>query len=820
MFTLTLRSVRAHRSRLTLTMLAIAMSVSFLTASFVLADSLRSVFGDVAVEIYDGVDAEVRAGTGAFDTIETGDRFPRSSIDVLGDIEGVSAVIPVLEAENTVFSVDSAGDIQRQAGPPTLTFSTFGDSAASPFTTVAGRAPVAGEVMLDTAQARALDVTVGDRVTIASPGGSDEFTLSGTITFGEFESGVSPYFLLFDLATTQSLLDAEGRIDSASIILDDGVELAQIRSVLDEALQDKALQDDAFADTLIVVDQQALVAEQNSEFGEVIDMIQTALLVFALITLFVSTFVIANTFAVVVGQQRRQIGLLRAVGALPGQAIRVVLAEAATVGVIASALGLAGGIAMAEGIKALVEAVTTGGFPDGPTRVLPRTLVVGAVLGIGVTTVSALIPARRAGRVAPLDAMRAASSSAGRPGGFVDRALTSTIGRLGAAGRLAASGVARNPRRVLATSMSMIIGLALITAMTVLTASYRSTLRDNVAGGFDADVIVTGIDGVPVPYDAITSIATLPDVSAASGFGTTEVRIATDLATDIAVDVDMDMEMDIVIDIAGFQPATADGVVALQPVSGDLETITGNQAIITESFADERMLAVADVLPVEFSDGYVAALQISAVVADSPVIDAGLFVDEALIGDHARNVDASIAAIRLDTNADGTAAFDSVTTALAGYPQLDVVTVADHVAARQALADQLLAIVNGLLALTIIVALTGIANTVALSLLERRAELGLLRAVGMSRRQIRRTVRLEAFTLSGVGAVVGIIVGVVLAAFALLVAPDGFIDTVSIPLTSIAVSGSVCVGCGVLAATLPARRAARLDPLDAIATIE
>ena len=796
MIMLTLQSLRAHRSRLALTLVAVATAVSFVTASFVLADSLRAVFGDVSAEIYHGVDAEIRAGEGTFDTLATGDRFDASSIDGIAELDGVASVTPVLGGENVVFTVGADGDPLRQTGPPTLTFSTFGDSPASPFSTVTGGAPEAGEVMLDTAQARALGIGVGDPVAVTGPTGTETFTLSGTIVFGVTESGVSPYFLLFDLSTMQRLLDAPGRIDSASVVLADSVGLEAVLTGIEAGLPDG----------LLVADQATLVAEQNGEFGEVIDMIGTALLVFAAITLFVSTFIIANTFAVVVGQQRQQMGLLRAIGARRGQATAVVVAEAAVVGVLASILGLIGGLGVAEGIKALVESVTSGGFPEGPTRVLPRTIAAAVAVGVGVTTISAILPARRAGTVPPLAAMRpgtdaiSATGPNGRLGRLLQWVLGATIGRLGPAGQIAVTGVARNPRRVLTTSMSMVIGLAVIAAMAVLGTSYRSTLETATASGFDADVIVTGDDGVAVPYTAIDDLLALPDVAAASGYGVTEV-----------------LHNGVVTRIAGHQSSTADGVVVFESEAGHVGPLGPGEAYITAAFADDEGLTVGETTTVEFSNGQRTDLTVRAIVAESSVVNAELMVDATLVSAHARNVDADVAAVRFADGVDPGEGERAVAAALAAHPQLDVEHIDDYISSRQAQADQIMTLANGLLVLTIVVALVGIANTAALSVIERQAEIGLLRAVGMSRRQVRQMVRYEALALSSIAAVAGVGIGVAVASLTAALLPDAFIASLEVPYQSLAIFAVICIGFGVAAAALPARRAGRLDVLDAVA---
>lgn len=789
---LIIRSLLAHRGRLALTLVAVTLSVSFVTAGFVLADSLRSVFGDVSSGIYDGVDAEIRAADGDFDQLASGQRFPEETLDAAASVPGVESIVPSLGGREVLFSVDDDG-VVRPTGPPTLTFSTTDQWDVSPFTPTSGRAPGRGEVMLDATQAEVLDAQVGDEVIVSTPDGLETFTLSGTVTFGDVEAGVIPYFLLFELETMQRLLDAPGLVDSAAVSVEPGVEVDTVVEDLQAALPG----------SLLVADRSQLVDEQNNEFGQVIGLIQTALLGFAFVTLFVSTFVIANTFAVLVGRQRQQIGMLRAIGASGGQAVGLVVAEAALVGIVASGLGLLGGIAVAEGIILLFETVTTGGFPEGPTLILPRTVAVAVAVGIGVTVASAVVPAIRAGRTSPMEALRpnlaGAVGAPSRTGRALQWLAGATVGRLGPAGGLAATGAARNPRRVLTTALSMIVGLTLIGSLTVLGASYRTTVEDTAELGYEADLIIVGDEGAAVPHAAVAALADLPEVAAAAGYGSTEV-----------------LHDGVVTTIAGFDSATADGVVVLDAIEGSTGPLAADQAIITEERAASGSLGVGDRIPVEFSDGAVVDLTVAAVIEPTDLIDSDLLVDAGLIADHARNVDADRGVVRLAEGIGPARGTEVVTRALADRPQLEITTMAEHTESLQARSSQLLALANGLLALTIVVALTGIANTVALSMLERGRELGLLRAVGMTRRQLRTMVRYEAAILSAIGAVAGLALGVGVALVAAPLLPDALVATTTIPIGSLAAYLLISVTFGVLAAALPARRAARRPILDAL----
>jgi len=795
-----LSSLNAHRGRLVLTTLVIALSVSFVTASFVLADSLRTVFGEVSSEIYRDVDAGVSRSEGTFDRVASGERFDQSELSAVRAVDGIEQVVPGIGAEFTLFTVDENGETLLPQGPPVLAFSIDADpldpaalSAAAPFSLIEGRAPVDGQIMLDTAQAAVLNVSVGDDVVVATPTGPEVFTLSGTVVFGEQESGVSPYFLLFNLATIQDLLDAPGQVDGAALLFDEGVDreavIDQVHAVL--------------SDTLFVTGQEQLIADQEGEFGELISVIQVALLGFAAITTLVSVFVIANTFAVLVSQQMRQLGLLRAIGATRRQAGFATVAEAALVGAIASAIGIGLGVLVAQAIKALFEAVTTGGFPDGPLEVLPRTIVIAVFVGIGVTVLSTAIPSWRAGRVTPIQALDdAAATVAVRRSvlGAMLSVLAGPVARLtGMSGRLASMNLQRNPRRVLSTAMSMIVGLALIAGMTVVGASYKSTLVDSMTSDFDADLIVTPVQGATVPFQALSAVADLEAADAASGFGATEVRFNGE-----------------VIDVASYQSEVANGVLDLGITQGTLTAFSQNKAAASVEFAEQNGLGVGDFVTIEFSDGTFVEVTLQAIFEDQSIVTSGLLVDESVVAAHARNADATLGAIRFNESMSAEQARTSVEATLAAYPQLEVQTVTDYLAARQALVDQILVLANALLVLTIIIAMTGIANTVALSMIERTRELGLLRSIGMSRRELRSMIRSEALMTSLTGAVIGTAVGVGVASLISAVLPSNVISQPVVPVGQVGVYLAVAVLLGTAAALLPAWRASRLNVVTAM----
>ena len=390
------RGVVANLGRLILTLISVFLGVAFVSGSFVLADSLRSIFDQVAEDAFVGVDAQVRAPRPELSSAELAvARFDDSIVETVAALPEAEYVEGGLFAFEQAYTLNAAGEVVRPLGPPVFTASWAGPSPTSSFELLDGTAPGEQAIVLDAVQAEAGGFAVGDQITVALPSGvSEVFTLAGIVQFGAQGDGGS-YFLLFDLPTTQRLLDVPGQIDGVLVNGVDSVSNNELLAAIEAVIPGE----------LEVVSGDTVIGEQQEAFAPFINIFGNILLGFAIVVLFVSIFIIYNTFAILVGQRTQQLGLLRSIGASGAQIRAMVLVESVIVGLVASLLGVFGGIGVAWLLKQLFS-VGGGAFPEGPLRILPRTVVVVFVVGLLVTVLSALIPAFRASRVSPLEEVR------------------------------------------------------------------------------------------------------------------------------------------------------------------------------------------------------------------------------------------------------------------------------------------------------------------------------------------------------------------------------------------------------------------------------
>jgi putative ABC transport system permease protein len=830
----TIKGLLAHKLRLALTALAIVLGVTFISGTFVLTDTLHNTFSVLFGNVYQKIDFQVRGvaqlGSGAN---ATRNELPESLVATVRRVPGVAAAEGGVEGYAQFVARDGQPIQTGSAG--TLAVSYDPDQQVSALHIIAGRPPAtSGDVVMDAGTAQKYHFTVGQSVRVLSVGPVRTFTISGIAEFGSVGNLAGATLAAFTLPTAQAVVQEVGQVDFIDVVTAPGASKPAVQRDIARVLP-AGVQ---------VVTGQTVVNENTSSVNQALSFFSTALLVFAFISLFVGGFTIFNTFSIIVGQRTRELALLRIVGASRRQVFRSVLAEAAITGLVSSVIGLGLGVLAALGLEALLR-----GFgitlPAGPLVFEPRTVVVGLAVGVGVTVIAAIGPARNAVRIPPIAALgdrapggdvslrrRFAWGAAvalagavllaiglaepaialvgvGAVGIFVGvamlspaiaRPLSSVIGRplarlLGEPGKLGRENSMRSPRRTAQTASALMVGLALVAAMSVFGASVSRSATSSVDQAISADLIVSATGTGQLSQSAPAKASAVPGVTATTTVYRSQFEFAGSLATLTAVTT----------------PHLADTLI-LRMAAGSAAALAQGELLIDSTTARSKHLSVGDTVPVKF-----------ALTGPSSVRIGGIYQANALIGSYLVSTGfflphfgpQSPGALLLRTNGSG--ADSGVTRALAAYPNAQVQTRAQFEQAQTASVNQVLGLVYALLALAVLIALIGIVNTLMLSVFERTREIGLLRAVGMKRRQVRTMIRSEAVILAIFGALIGIIIGTGMGiALVSSLKQQGITDTV-VPVSSLVVFLVLAALLGLLAASWPARRAARLDVLAAIA---
>jgi putative ABC transport system permease protein len=843
MWRTTLRSLGAHKRRLVGTCAAVLLGVAFLAGTLVLGDTMSNGFNAVFTEANAGTDAVVRSADEVGDDVDFAERglVDRSLAGDIAALDGVETVAPRIEGTARIVGAD--GDPLGGNGPPTVGGNWIADDALNPYDVADGRAPAQpGEVVIDRAAAEEGDLAVGDTTTVRTPD-PIPVTIVGLVTFGDADSqGPVTYAGFSDEQASDLFLPADDQASSIAVAAEPGVSQEALVEAIDAVLP-------RGVEALTGAE---LTAEMEDAIqADFLGFFETFLLVFAGIALVVATFSIYNTFSILVAQRTRESALLRALGASRGQVLRSVTVEALAVGVVASIGGIAVGLGLASGLLALMGALGMA-MPASSLVLSAGTIGVALAVGVVVTLLASLVPAVRAARTAPLAAIRAVAVDgsaaswpralagavvtaaglsvvvAGALGGEVPQAglgaLVTLVGvvmlgpivarpaagvlgaplaaRPGMSGTLARRNAMRNPRRTASTALALLVGVSVVSLITVVGASIKQSTADTVDEQFAGDLVIVG-DGFGLgglSTDLAPAIADLPEVDVSSAAGNAPMRIDGDDA--IATTYD---------------PATLDRVLDLGVTAGSLADVgTGQIAVSADYATDHGGLALGDPVEVTYPDGASEQVTVGAVFTEEDLFG-GLLVPEPAFRPHTAQPGDVVVMVTLAggvSEAEGERAVQAVADR---YGAPDVQTGAEYTDAVAGQIDQMLNVVYVLLAFAIVIALMGIANTLALSIHERTRELGLLRAVGQTRRQLRSMVRGEAVTVALFGTVGGVGLGMFLGwAMVEALADEGF-TSFALPATSLAAVVVVGALAGVLAAVRPARRAARLDVLDAIA---
>ncbi len=839
MWRVTIKGLLAHKLRLALTGLAIVLGVTFIAGTFVLTDTLHNTFDSLFGNVYQNIDFQVR-GVAQFGSGGTATRnpVPESLVATVQRVPGVEAAEGSVTGYAQYIAPD--GKAISTGGAPTLGLSFDPNAQISALRLVQGKDPTTPQqVVMDLGTAQKYGFKVGQSVRILLQGPTRTFTIVGLARFGTADNLAGATLAAFDTSTAQALMGEVGQFDTINVVAQPGADKTTVQRDIARALP-RGVE---------VVTGQTVVNEATNAIGQALGFLNTALLVFAFIALFVGGFTILNTFSITVGQRTRELALLRIVGASRRQVFRSVLGEAAIVGLVSSLIGLGLGVLAAIGLEKLLSGFGVT-LPSGPLVFEARTVIVCLVVGVGVTLVAAISPARRAVRIAPVAAVSAQQTEEEVPlrrrftrGGIifvvgvallawgltapaialvglgavlifvgvamlapaVARPMASVIGRplarlLGTSGRLGRENSMRSPRRTAQTSSALMVGLALVSAIAVFGASLSRSATASVDNAISADLIVstTNNAGNGNFSESVPQVASsVPGVTASTTVYGDQFEFRSSLESLLAIDT-KEMSQTVIL-------STTSGSGAPALAAGDL--------LVDTTTANSDHLTVGERVPVKFALTGPQTMRIGGIYQPNALVGHFL-VGDAFFVRHFQNP--LPGAVLLKT--DGSPGVQqAVARALAPYPNVKVQSRAQFEASESAQVNQLLGLVYALLALAVVIALIGIVNTLMLSVFERTHEIGLLRAVGMKRRQVRAMIRSESVILAVFGAIIGIIIGTGLGiALVSALHSQGITNTV-VPTSSLVVFLILAALLGLLAASWPARRAARLDVLAAIA---
>jgi len=845
---LILRNVGARKARLAMSALAIVLGVAFLSGVLVFSAGLSKTFdGIIQGTTPDGL---VRVeGAESFTAGESGVSAATISPAV---VEKLTALPEVELAEGNVdgfgmYVVDSDGDLLGGTGAPTLAFNRTeapNMDGGKVLALLDGRwGTGAEEIVLDEGSAEKAGYAIGDTVKLLTPAGQLErsATLVGTAEFNQGGTAGAT-LIIFDTPGAQEVfLGGRDAFTTVGLTAAEGVSQADLVAAANTVVPDG----------FEAVPGDQVVEESQDAMAQFLDVIKTFLLVFALIAVIVGAFIIVNTFSILVAQRTKESALLRALGASRRQVTAAVLAEAFVMALFASTVGIGLGWALARGLAAMFSSV---GLDIESTFLTLSTATVATsyAVGIVVTLVAALLPARRAGKVAPIAAMRddaaptrgslkrrtaiggvvlAASAAAaiagvtdapGMPaaawvgvGAFVSlltvavlspvighpvlAACRAVFGRLfGTTGRLAGENAMRDPRRTGATASALMIGLALVSTIAVMAGSMKASIDQLVDEQFAPDFIAQSVVFAPFSTQVGDQMEKVDGVATVSRQQLMEAQIDGETESIGAAD------------------ASFDDVSRLEAGQGSVDFGAG-KAILNEDKAEEEGWKVGDTLKLTFPGGREVSIQVGGIIRDNSVVVFGINVPLEVVEQAGIQRQDNALSIVLADGADAGTVQEGLEAVVEPVPLVEVNDREGFAESIRGQVNQLLYMIYGLLALAIIIAIIGIVNTLGLSVLERTREIGLLRSIGMTRRQLRGTITLESVAIAVLGAVLGMALGLVYGTLLQQVLKED-LAVLAIPFSQLVVFGGIAVVVGVLAAVIPAARASRLNVLEAIST--
>ncbi len=852
MLLVTLKGLLAYKLRLALTALAVVLGVSFVSGTYVLTDTITGFFDNTFRDVNKGIDINVTVGEiggvqdggggGAFADTE---RMPGSVLDTVEGVDGVDHAEGLVQGFAQM--LDKKGERYGGLGPPTFGFSWGNYQEFSPLKLKQGVAPTGpNDVVIDNSSARNMGYKVGDTVRVVLQGPARDFKIVGIVGFGSADNLGGATIVSWATPVAQQVLQKGTDWDQISVKVAAGESVSDVITRIQDVLPENYK----------VQTGQAAAAENADAINSSLSIFTNGILFFAGIALFVGAFIIANTFSIIVAQRSRELALLRSIGASRLQILASVLLEALVVGVVASAIGLIVGLGIGAGLRALVDAFSGGGgLPGSQVGLKPRTIIVGMSVGTLTTFLSALMPAVRGSRQPPIAALRqeavetverfpvrriaigvgAAVVAAltlgygmygqdvpvrfafvglGAVGVFLGIAMLSPLAvrpiaryigapmaRTGMPGHLARENARRNPRRTASTAGALMIGIAVVAAVSTLGSSIDRSVGKVLDRTVKADVILSNQAGTIDP-SVEARVKAVPSVAEVVPIRINQFRLGGKKRVLMAL-----------------PPVGSERAFDLEVTSGSAD-LGDTGLLLHQDIATKLEKVVGSSLELGFPKGPVT-LPVKGIYENNQAVGANYVISLAdFERQYVEQQDAMIFVVAKPGAASADVARAIERELKTDFPQIDVLDQ-DAFAERQAgQITSLLAVVNALLMLSIIIALLGIANTLALSVFERTREIGLLRAVGTSRRQTRRMIRYESVLIAVLGAVLGIGLGVIFGIAAVGALRDEGITETVLPIPTIVFVLLLSGFAGVLAAIFPARRAANLDVLQAIAAAE
>jgi putative ABC transport system permease protein len=839
-----LRGLLARKLRLALTALAVALGVTLIAGTYIFTDTITKSFDNIFTQTNRGTDVAITPN----DDLSGDENPPPIPARVLQQVRQVDGVA---EAEGSVFS---QGGSFRKADGSKLKGQGFNAIAGAhdvqrfeTFAPTDGHLPrTADEVAIPKATADNNDFRVGDKLQIQDAAPKKTYTISGIVTIAGVDSFGGGVIAVLTLPEAQRMTGKGDAYDEIAVAGKPGVSAAQLKQRIAPILPRNV--------EARTGSEQAQKQTRDIKTG-FLDVLRTALLAFAGISLFVGAFLIFNTFSITVAQRTREFALLRVLGAKRRQVLRSVLGEGLVIGIVGSAVGLVLGIGVAAGLKALFRAFGAD-LPSTNTVIETRTIIVSLVVGTVVTLISTLAPAFRATRVPPLAALREGLTAEQKRSRFAfPLAIVLTLGGLalmalglfgsakasaalslmgvgaaftflgvaflsprlvgpiagfvgkpferfrGITGRIARENTVRFPGRTAVTAGALMVGVALVTFASVFAAGAKTTIRDAVHNGSRAQAVVESTNFGSFSHEATQAVAKVPGVEKIAALRTAQAKVGDKKTS-----------------VSGIDPATFPDLYHAGWKQGNddvLRALGPGQVVVTKKYAEDHDVKVGDVLNVKTAKVDKLPLKVTGIIDDKGGLYSALTVSNDVIERSFGATKDSFVFVGYSATADPKqtkAAIDHLLDSR--FPEAEAKTNQEFIDQQEGQIQQLLNLIYALLGMAIIVSLFGIVNTLVLSISERVRELGLLRAIGMSRRQVRRVIRYEAIITAEIGAVIGVVLGIVLSVLVTR-AIDDF--KLSIPWATLVVLLILAAAAGVFAAILPARRAAKLDVLESLA---